>query len=80
MATQEVLVVLQKDSGIHKGIPTGSNVSSEGSRGPVGLLAIEKVLKVVEEFPRGHKRGSSVPSEGCINPGGSLLIEGSRSH
>ena len=49
MPLEEVFFVLQKDLGIHKGIPTGSNTSSEGSRGPGGLVAIEKVLKVVEE-------------------------------
>lgn len=49
MPLEEVLVVLQKDLGIHKGIPTGSNISSEGSRGPGGLVAIERVVKVVEE-------------------------------
>ena len=46
---EEVLVVLQEDLGIHKGIPTGSTISSEGSRGPGGLVVIEKVVKVVEE-------------------------------
>lgn len=49
MPLEEVLVVLQKDLGTHKGIPTGSNISPEGSRGPGGLVAIEKVVKVVEE-------------------------------